>query len=44
MNMLAIEQLLATKWVKTYEKKTIKVGVILMIIVVSIVICFKVKN
>ncbi|CAD5214114.1 unnamed protein product [Bursaphelenchus xylophilus] len=34
MNMLAVEQHLATIWVNDYEEKSIKVGVILMMIVV----------
>lgn len=35
MNMIAVEQHLATIWVDNYEKKTYVVGCILMAIVVS---------
>ncbi|CAD5209074.1 unnamed protein product [Bursaphelenchus okinawaensis] len=34
MNMLAVEQHLATVWVNNYENKNLKIGIILMIIVV----------
>ncbi|CAD5209080.1 unnamed protein product [Bursaphelenchus okinawaensis] len=34
MNMLAIEQHLATVWVNTYEQKSMKIGVILMVIAI----------
>ncbi|CAD5209076.1 unnamed protein product [Bursaphelenchus okinawaensis] len=34
MNMLAVEQHLATVWVNDYENKSVKVGVILMLMVV----------
>lgn len=43
MNMLAVEQQMATFWVHTYEKKACKIGAFLMVLTVSTFYTFNVS-